>query len=395
MKKIEQTVEYFKRQPFGKKVLIISGDIVFLSMLPKKKKKGKSNMGLQKQFKKFDKEIYLSNKSDDYQDARTKEHSILSEIKKQFKEKGFSVIEDFRQGSFSTNTAIRKLRGDFDVDRAIVIRKCDSPSDPLECKQKVYDILENRGFRNHKIKTPCITADYASKNLHIDYAIYQKDDYGRYEIGLGKPSSNTENKKWELSEIKEFQNWINGSSNETGRRNLTNEEKAQFKRLVRYLKRWRDLKIPEANQKYFYSIGLTIMIKESFIPSIEDNSLENDLESLIQTVEYLLEQKNYFTTWGDNKYNIQVNIPFAPGVDVFRKHGKTQGTVFRNALKNLLEKLKKASDEGTLKKQCEILQGVFGDDFEIVDDLKVSNESHSIEKVVSASAGVVVPSQGA
>lgn len=343
-------------------------------------------MSLQKQFKKFDKKIYLTKQCEAYKDARAKEHSILEDIKKQFIEKGYPIVKNYRQGSFKTDTAIVSLKGDFDVDRAIVIHKDKAPDNPVECKEVIYDILEKRGFKNHKIKTPCVTANYASLNLHIDYAVFQVDDFDSYDIALGKINSKDENKKWEYSESKQLIDWINSNDNHIGCDDLTNEEILQFKRLVRYMKRWRDKNFSDANRPYIYSIGLTIMIRECFHPSIDKDGKENDLESLINTIEYIL-NTGYFIDMGSDKYDVRVYIPFEPRVDVFRKHGKSQGTVFRSKLVTLLEKLKKTNEEEDLQKQCEILQGVFGDDFEIVDK--------NYEKVVSASAGIVIPSQGA
>ena len=79
-------------------------------------------MSLRKQFRTFDRAIYLTKQSDEYKEARKKEHSILQDIAKKYKENGYPIIKHFRQGSFATDTAIKKLDGDFDVDRAIVCR---------------------------------------------------------------------------------------------------------------------------------------------------------------------------------------------------------------------------------------------------------------------------------
>jgi len=352
-------------------------------------------VSLRRQFRKFDRAIYLTKQSDEYKDARKKEHSILMDIAKKYRENGYPIIKHFRQGSFATDTAIKKLDGDFDVDRAIVIKEDKAPGNPVDCKQVILEVLENRGFKSPKIKTPCVTADYASLNLHIDYAVYHVDDHETYSISLGKTHANPENKKWEYSQSKEFINWINSSENCTGFSNLTNEEKQQFKRLVRYMKRWRDYKIPQSHKEYIYSIGLTIMLKESFFPVIDGNGAEDDLKSLIKTIDHILNHKSYFTIWGEGQYTVCVEIPYAPRVDVFRKHGKSHGTIFRNSLESLLNKLTEASNEESLRKQCIILQNVFGDDFEVPDNPKPSNESHSSVKIVSPSAGIVIPSQGA
>lgn len=350
-------------------------------------------MGMQKQFINFNDKIYLTKFSKEYEKARDKEHSILEEIKVKFRDNGYPILSAkcFRQGSFSTDTAIKKLDGDFDVDRAIVIKKNDAPEDPVVCKNAAIEVLVKRGFKNPLIKTPCVTASYVNLKLHIDYAIYSIDELDNYYVAIGKKHSLEKNKEWMYSESKELITWINSSFNHTSYDVLTLEERYQFKRLVRYMKRWRDHRFSSTtNLQYIYSIGLVIMIKESFISSIDENGLENDLQSLIDTVQYILNRKTYFTPWSQNEYNIEVMTPTSPHIDIFRKHGKTVGTIFRNKLQYLLAKLNKANEEESLTKKCIVLEEVFGSDFEC----PPPSNSNS-KKRTSASAGIVIPSQGA
>jgi len=349
-------------------------------------------MGLQKQFFNFNNVIYLTRKSEEYKNARDKEHSILESIKSKFKTNGYPVIANdcFRQGSFATETAIKKLDGDFDVDRAIVIKDEDAPVNPVDCKKSIIEVLNNRGFKNPLIKTPCVTADYINLNLHIDYAVYSIDAENNYRVAIGKEYSKDENKEWMYSESKELINWVNGVKHCTAYFGavLTNEERLQFKRLVRYIKRWRDYNFGESTRKYIYSIGLVIMMKESFIPSIDNNGTENDLMSLINTIHYILNNQSYFLTGDMDKYDIEVINPYEPKIDIFRKHGKSVGTVFRKKLHNLLTKLRSVEEEASLKKQCEMLQDIFGSDFK-------SCTNTDTTKKRNASAGIVIPSQGA
>jgi hypothetical protein len=386
---------YYQKEYKMVNIALAAGFGLFIidKLLTKKSKnKEEIHMGLQKQFSKFNKSIHLTKYSKSYEDAREKEHSILESIKVKFKDNGYPVVSNdcFRQGSFATDTAIKKIDGDFDVDRAIVIKKENAPTDPVDCKKAAIQVLEKRGFKNPLIKTPCVTADYINLKLHIDYAIYCVDGSNNYSVAIGKKHSLEKNKEWMYSESKELINWVNSSEHCTGYENLTTEERLQFKRLVRYMKRWRDCRFVEANRKYIYSIGLVVMIKESFRPSVDDNGVENDLEALINTVDYILNSQSYFSSWGQNEYDIEVMTPYSPQIDIFRKHGKSVGTVFRKKLQNLLDKLNKVSEKDSLVEKCELLQEVFGKDFECP-----SVSSASLEKITSASAGIVIPSQGA
>lgn len=81
--------------------------------------------------------------------------------------------------------------------------------------KKLYIIyLKKRLYKPYTIKTPCVTADYASLNLHIDYAVFQVDDFENYDIALGKLTSKEENKQWEILETKQLIDWINGNDNQ-------------------------------------------------------------------------------------------------------------------------------------------------------------------------------------
>ena len=138
-------------------------------------------MGLQSQFNKFNENISLSWQDDRIKKIREKNESILGDIKEEFKESGYPVIESFKQGSYITNTTIEPLSKEYDIDVGIAISSKDAPTDPIEAKKKLRDVLLARNFREPKIKKPCVTAQYleaGEKRFHIDYPVYKKDEIG-------------------------------------------------------------------------------------------------------------------------------------------------------------------------------------------------------------------------
>lgn len=110
-------------------------------------------MSLQNKFMNFHDAIKLGRQDLEYTTARLKDDSITAEIKKRFKEDGYPVIEDFIQGSLATSTGIREKGQDFDIDRAIVIEADLAPENPITPKLAVLEVLEDRGFKNAKIKS--------------------------------------------------------------------------------------------------------------------------------------------------------------------------------------------------------------------------------------------------
>lgn len=341
-------------------------------------------MSIQAKFIKFHDKIKLSREDSEYKDAREKDDSILKAVKSALKEEGYPVIEDFLQGSMSTATGVKNPGEDFDIDRAVVIAFDGSPDDPVKVKKIVLKVLEDRGFRNAKIKKPCVTADYASKNLHIDIPIYREQN-GDYELAVGKKSSSEENREWSGSDPKGLKDWINDSSCYLG---SATKKLAQYKRLARYLKRWRDNKFSEPVAKKVFSIGLTVMAKEQFSPNLDDSDKANDLVALRDTVKAIL-KASYFSYQGDKQYKVRVALPKSPWRDIFDGSSLDTGTQFYNKLTVLKGKLDKAIDETDLIKQCKILNEIFGDDFE------VPSSSSTVKKAAYATAGASGTSQGA
>ncbi|WP_417585702.1 nucleotidyltransferase, partial [Nitrincola sp.] len=170
-------------------------------------------MTVQQEFICFNDRIKLSRLDEAYTQARTKDNSITSAIKEAFKEEGYKVIDDFLQGSLSIDTGILKKDGDFDIDRALVIDTDDAPDNPVDPKKVVLRVLEKRGFKNAKIKKPCITADYLSENLHIDFTVYRRSGGSVYQLAVGKYGSDEQNREWSDSDPKGLKIWIKDKSN--------------------------------------------------------------------------------------------------------------------------------------------------------------------------------------
>ncbi|ABZ76356.1 conserved hypothetical protein [Shewanella halifaxensis HAW-EB4] len=345
-------------------------------------------MSIQKSFKGFHDKIKLGYSDTEYSTAKIKDSSITAAVKAAFKDEGYSVVDDFIQGSFSTHTAIKSKDGDFDIDRAVVIDYQDSPDNPIEPKKVVLDVLEKRGFKNAKIKKPCVTADYKSENLHIDFPIYRNNN-GTLELAVGKANSNQDNREWAISDPKGLRSWIKDSSTYGNSAELKQQ---QFNRLVRYVKRWRDHKFTDDSvRSKVYSIGLTVMLKADFVWALDDDGYPDDLKALRDTISSVI-STNYFRFIGVDQYKVQVMLPKAPYRDIFDGSSTNTGSQLRNKLNSLKSKLDEAIAETDNTKKCQILNKLFGDDFEIPDDTKGAN---NIRKAVYSSAGAVGTSQGA
>lgn len=114
----------------------------------------------------------------------------------------------------------------------------------------------------------------------------------------------------------------------------------------------------------------------------------NDLVALRDTVSAIL-NATYLSYQGNDKYKVSVYLPKSPWRDIFDGSSIDTGTQLYNKLTTLKEKLNKAINEDDLVKQCKILNGIFGDDFE------VPSNSSTAKKAAYVTSGLSGTSQGA
>ncbi len=344
-------------------------------------------MGVQTHFDKFHGRIKLGREDGAYKTARERDDSIKKDVMDAFKKEGFPIVGNFIQGSLKTNTAIKPINGDYDVDRALVIDEENAPENPVTPKKKALVVLEDRGFKNAKIKKPCVTADYAGDNVHIDLIIYKRSG-DEHWLAVGKKNSDEDNREWSESDPLGLIEWINDDSeywDDPG------EERAQFRRVVRYLKRWRDVQFSEAVAAKVYSIGLTVMAKEQFASSFSIEGAKHDLAALRDTVATILDG-GYFEEEADGQYRVHVDLPKEPYRDIFDGSSLDTGTQLYNKLRRLVQRLDKAVEETDERKQCQILNELFGDDFVVPHPPK---EGSKAKRKTFGTYGVVRTSQGA
>ena len=345
-------------------------------------------MGIQTHFDKFHDRIKLGREDGAYKKARGRDDSIKEQVKATFKNAGYPIVNDFIQGSLKTHTGIVPLSGDYDVDRALVIDDDSAPENPVTPKKKAFDVLQSRGFKNARIKKPCVTADYAGDNVHIDFIVYKRSGNQHY-LAVGKENSDENNREWSAADPHGLIDWINDDSRYDG--DDAKHVLAQFRRLARYLKRWRDVQFSKTVAAKVYSIGLTVMVKNELVPSFSTEGARQDLRALRKTVEAIL-GADYFDEEETGRYRVRVHLPAQPYRDIFDGSSFDTGTQLYNKLKRLKDKLAEAEGLSDERKQCQILNKLFGDDFKVPDPPKGGSKS---ERAKYSSAGIVTPSIGA
>jgi hypothetical protein len=268
-------------------------------------------------------------------------------------------FESFNQGSYSMHTGVLPPDGNYDIDVGVIFDcKQDAYPDPVTLKKKVRDALNSHG-RTVAIRRPCVTVNYMrgeEVDYHVDLAIYVKRDDGLLELAKGKENSSADKRVWEKSDPKALTKCICEAF--TGDADL-----AQYRRCVRYLKRWRNVQFVNGGAPL--SIALTVAAYRWFVPQFEASGRASDLLAMLNWVDAVLAQFALVETDEGLHSRLSVELPVTPWSDVMRWMSKAQMICFKEKLEVLRDALSDAYDEDLPEDACKLLNKQFGDDFEI------------------------------
>lgn len=311
---------------------------------------------VQKQFDTFHSNIKLEEENEKIK-LREKREALLSALKDKLGDDTPSFIS-FNQGSYSMHTGVVPLDGNYDIDVGIIF-DCNRNKypDPVVLKKKVRDAIDTHG-RTVNIRRPCVTVNYmrnGTPEYHVDLAIYTKRDDGTLDLAKGKENSGNDLRVWENSDPRKLTEIICNAFDDAN-------ERAQYRRCIRYLKRWRDVQFTSGAP---LSIALTVAAYKWFKPCKGTEGTDLDLLAMLDWVDAILDQ--FSSSWTDEGIHerLKVELPVTPYSDLMSWMTKTQMETFKRKLESLRDALSDAYDEDLPEDACKLLNKQFGDDFNV------------------------------
>jgi len=322
---------------------------------------------LQKQFKKFKENIRLSD-IEDNKPLRDKRDMLIKELQEWGSKNEKPSFDWFNQGSYQMATGIKPQENDdHDIDVAIVYDvniEDEDYKDPTKLKKWVRDAL-NIEKREVTIMTPCVRVQYRQKGevkYHVDFAVYGKefDENGeevKKHLAKGKEFASEENRFWEESQPKELRNLIKEEMFKEDA-DLGGTKRAQFRRIVRYLKRWKDRNFNSDGNARPSGIAMTAMCYEWFKPYVTKDWQGNIEEKDMPALKDLLERCII------NNYGLDVRLPVIPKNELFVKLKKSDNNVqsYKDKLQALYDSLVKANNETDPHEAAKIVRAAFNGD---------------------------------
>lgn len=338
---------------------------------------------LQKQFLEFHDAIKLGT----YEEngfLRDKRDLIVNKLKEKLKEKegdGYpQFVRSFNQGSYALNTGIKPVRaGDYDIDVGVLLDcHIEDYEDPVELKELVAECIQHTN-RDVVVSRSCITVTYKKNGIadyHVDLPIYAKSNI-EYEdtfyLAKGRKGLAVDKRTWQPADPEGITSLINGLFKDNDDyEDKGSDQRKQFRRCIRYLKRWR-------NHKYvgIHSIGLTMAAYHWLEPEVNVN---NDGEVLLNLINTILSN---FDWCG----RLSIDLPVTPYGDLLKSVSDEDMATIKERFEALRDNLQSAVDEPDAHEASKILRKVFGDDFPEVtkiDKAKKSNEAPYVSTGSSA-----------
>jgi len=322
---------------------------------------------VQKQFEEFHEKIQLKDMEDN-KELREKRDIILNRLKNNISSDAASYSH-FNQGSYAIGTGIKPIDGEYDIDVGIKfnISKDDYP-DPVEVKKWVYEAVKDH-TSNVEMRRPCITVTYLKNGepeFHVDLAIYAANNSdNKLYLARGKLNSSVDNKAWEVSNPLDLISLINSQFDDS-------EDKKQFRRIIRYLKRWKDVKFTTDGNAAPTGIALTISAYDYLKISKQYDYATgkykyDDIQALYDLSVSLLNRFNHEYSEDEERIveRIHIYLPTEPNNDLFEKMTNKQMEDLKKKIENLKAVLWTAKNETDPHEACKKLTDVFGEEFPV------------------------------
>lgn len=306
---------------------------------------------LQRQFDEFHDAIKLD-EDDERRKLREKREVLLKSLAANLPSDA-PKFESFVQGSYAMRTGVVPKDGNYDIDVGIIFDcPLDRYPDPVQLKRLVRDALDSNG-RTVSIRRACVTVTYMRKgapDYHVDLAIYVRRLDGKLLLAKGREFSTPKQRKWEASSPTALTDYLC--------KRFSGDNQAQFRRCVRYLKRWRDENFDSGAP---LSIALTLAAAAWFVPKHDSDGRPQDVEALSALVGAMIGKFDAFVSFAQGR--MVVRLPFPSGADLMKGMSDIQMAVFKERLQSLKNALKGCYGDVTDDDACILLRSQLGPDF--------------------------------
>lgn len=307
---------------------------------------------VQQQFEQFHDAIRVD--FDFSQPLRDKKDIVVNRIRAYLKANSLPTVYELLQGSYAMKTGVKPiLELEFDIDIGLRIPILETEHTAATVRSWIFDavkdhtkLIENKG--------PCIRVVYEA-GYHLDlvtYATWGEGDSQQFRLAHKTNGWRPANPPELLAIVGAYRtNYFADTDDWRSSTDL-------FRRTVRYLKRWGDVRIPiESDGKPSGLAYTLIAIQSALMPVRSWDGTPSDLLTLLSLVERLAAQPG----------RISAIKPTPEHEDAFARLTDVDMTSLKDDLAQLRDALIFARDSVDAVAACKRLRDEFGSDFPVPD----------------------------
>jgi hypothetical protein len=305
---------------------------------------------------------------------RKKKDIIVERVQTHLAKNKRPSCEPFIQGSYKMKVGICALAGsEFDIDVGLRFSFDESKHTAEEVRRWVFEAVDGHTEQVEE-KAPCIRVTYKD-GYHVDLVCYAwwDDRFGVEQHRLAHKS-----KGWRPANPPKLVQYVMDARKPFADTKDTATQTDQFRRVVRYLKRWNDNAIRGESDDKPSGLALVLLTKQHLSgPSLTWEGLPDDRAAAERVARAAAD------TYG----RITAIKPTPEEEDMFGRISESGMTKLKERFGTLRDKLVAAQQAKDAREACKELKDVFGNDFPCPDP-----EDERQESARRTAAPAVVPS---
>jgi hypothetical protein len=305
---------------------------------------------------------------------RSKKTIIVNRIQEHLKENDRPACQEYIQGSYKMKVGILALEGsEYDIDVGLRFSFDEKKYTPSTVREWVFDAVKNH-TADVKERGPCIRVTY-SDGYHVDLVCYAwwDDEFGAEQHRLAHKTSG-----WRPANPPKLVQYVRDARRSFEGTEDSSTQTDQFRRVVRYLKRWNDNAIRGESDEKPSGLALVLLTKQHLTgPALTLDGSPDDRLAVELVARAAAE------TVG----RISAIKPTPEGEDMFGRLSEKGMRELKERFGVLRDALIDAQREPDASKACKRLKDVFGDDFPCTNAGKGQSE-----EALRTSTPAVVPS---
>lgn len=325
---------------------------------------------IQKYFEQFHKTIRMD--YDMSQVLREKRDIILDRIRKHLKDNDRPCFDEFHQGSYAMKTGVSPIKElEFDIDVGLRFPFNENECAAREVRQWVFEAVDGH-TENVEAKGPCDRVTYAD-GYHVDlvsYAVWEDDLKARhFRLAHRSKGWRNANPPALLEYVEKVMEPFDGTEDSA---TLTN----QFRRAVRYLRRWCDVVIPKESKDKPTGLAFVLLAAKYLQPARLWNGKPDDLQAV----------QGFANDVSNICGRVEARKPTPEYDDVLAK--VTDGAIedWKTRLRKLSIDLVKAAKEPDPVKACELVRKHLGMDFPVPEPEETGKKTSTPAIITSSSS---------